>query len=182
MTDQRDPRRDPEALLRQVERAEREQRRGRLKIFLGYASGVGKSFRLFDEGRRRRARGEDVVVAATQPDSSPAVRQLIDQLESIPTRQVGGVPLVDVPAVLARQPQVCLVDGLAYDNPPGSRHARRCDDVEELLEAGVSVMTSINLEYIAEQQEFIREVLGGSQRETVPQAFIDNADEVVVVD
>ena len=117
--------RDPEALLRQVEAAERARHRGQLKIFLGYASGVGKSFRLFDEGRRRRERGEDVVVAAAQPDSTPEVAQVIRALEIIPTKDVGGVPIVDVPAVLARRPQVCLIDGLAYDNPPGSRHAKR---------------------------------------------------------
>jgi two-component system sensor histidine kinase KdpD len=174
--------RDPEALLRQIEAAERAERRGQLKIFLGYASGVGKSFRLFDEGRRRRERGEDVVVAGTQPDSAPEVEQVIRTLEIIPTQKIGGVPVIDVPAVLVRRPQVCLVDGLAYDNPPGSRHPKRYQDVEELLEAGISVMTSINLEYIAEQQDFVRRVLGKTKIETVPLDFIDCADEVVVVD
>ena len=174
--------RDPEALLRQIEAAERAEHRGQLKIFLGYASGVGKSFRLFDEGRRRHERGEDVVVAAMQPDSAPDVVQVIRTLEIIPTRDVGGVPVIDVPAILARRPQVCLVDGLAYDNPPGSRHRKRYEDVEELLEAGISVLTSINLEYIAEQQEFVRGVLGRTKADTVPQEFIDRADEVVVVD
>jgi len=174
--------RDPEALLRQVEAAERAERRGQLKIFLGYASGVGKSFRLFDEGRRRHERGEDVVVAAMQPDSAPEVAQAIRTLEIIPTEDVGGVPVINVPGVLARRPQVCLVDGLAYDNPPGSRHGRRYEDVDELLEAGISVITSINLEYIAEQQDFVRSVVGRTKAETVPQAFIDSADEVVVVD
>jgi two-component system sensor histidine kinase KdpD len=90
--------------------------------------------------------------------------------------------VIDVPAVVARHPQVCLIDGLAYDNPPGSRHGQRYQDVEELLDAGISVLTSINLEYIAEQQEFVRGVLGRVKRETVPQEFIDRADEVVVVD
>jgi two-component system sensor histidine kinase KdpD len=174
--------RDPEALLRQIEAAERAEHRGELKIFLGYASGVGKSFRLFDEGRRRHVRGEDIVVAATQLDSPPEVVELIHALEIIPTRDVGGVPVIDVPAILARRPRACLIDGVAYDNPPGSRHRKRFEDVEELLEAGISVLTSINLEYIAEQQEFVRGVLGKTKTETVPQDFIDRADEVVVVD
>src|SRR5215468_56745 len=174
--------RDPEALLRQVEAAERAQHRGQLKIFLGYASGVGKSFKLFDEGRRRRERGEDVVVAATQPVTTTEVAQATRALEVIPTKIIAGVPIVDVPAVLKRRPQVCLIDGLAYDNPPGSRHAKRYQDVEELLDVGISVMTSINLEYIAEQQEFVSSVLGRTKKDTVPQAFIDRADEVVVVD
>ena len=174
--------RDPEALLRQIEAAERAEHRGPLKIFLGYASGVGKSFRLFDEGRRRHERGEDVVVAATQSDSAPEVAQVIRTLESIATLDVGGVPVIDVPAVIARHPQVCLVDGLAYDNPPGSRHRKRHEDVEELLEAGISVLTSINLEYIGEQQAFVRSILGKTKTDTVPQDFINRADEVVVVD
>lgn len=174
--------RDPEALLRQVEAAERAERRGQLKIFLGYASGVGKSFRLVDEGRRRRDRGEDVVVAAAQADSTPDVAQVLLTLERIPTLAIGGIPVIDVPAVLARRPRVAIVDGLAYDNPAGSRHAHRYEDIEELLDHGISVMTSINLEYISEQQEFVRSVLKTTRRETVPQSFIDRADEVVVVD
>src|SRR5689334_10591519 len=174
--------RDPEALLRQVEAVERAERRGQLKIFLGYASGVGKSFRLFDEGRRRRDRGEDVVVAATQHDSPTEVIEIIRSLEMLPTLEIAGVRVIDVPAVLARRPAVCLVDGLAYDNPSGSRHAKRYQDVDELLDAGICVLTSVNLEYIAEQQEFVRAVLGRTKADTVPQAFIDAADEVVVVD
>ena len=174
--------RDPESLLRRAEAEERASRRGALKIFLGYASGVGKSFRLFDEGRRRRERGEDVVVAAAQPDAPPDIAGLIDTLEQIPPLDAGGVPVIDVAAVLARRPRVCLVDGLAYDNPEGARHAKRYEDVEELLDAGIGVITSINLEYIAEQQAFTTGVLGRSRRESVPQAFIDSATEVVVVD
>jgi len=181
-TDGRSAHRDPEALLRQIEAVERAEHRGQLKIFLGYASGVGKSFKLFDEGRRRHERGEDVVVAAAQSDSAPEVAQVIRTLENVPTREVGGVPVIDVPAVIARRPQVCLIDGLAYDNPPGSRHRKRYEDVEELLETGISVLTSINLEYIAEQQEFVRGILGKTKADTVPQDFIDRADEVVVVD
>src|SRR5579872_5564193 len=173
--------RDPESLLRQAEAEERARRRGSLKIFLGYSSGVGKSFRLFDEGRRRRERGEDVVVAAVQPEAPPDIERLIRALDQIPTVNSGGVPVIDVPSVLPRHPRVCLVDGLAYDNPPGSRHARRYEDVEELLDAGIGIITSINLEYIAEQQAFTS-VLGRTRREAVPQAFVDTADELVVVD
>jgi two-component system sensor histidine kinase KdpD len=177
-----DNHRDPEALLRQIEAAERAEHRGPLKIFLGYASGVGKSFKLFDEGRRRRERGEDVVIGAMQPEWDGGVAAAIRALPRIPTKDDQGVPVIDVAAVIARHPQVCLVDGLAYDNPAGSRHPRRYQDVEDLLEAGIAVLTSINLEYIAEQQEFVQHVLGRTGTETVPQEFIDRADEVVVVD
>ena len=125
--------RDPEALLRQIEAAERAKHRGQLKIFLGYASGVGKSFRLFDEGRRRRERGEDVVIAAMQPDVPPDVARAIRTLPIIQTQNAGGVPIIDVAAVIARHPQVCLIDGLAYDNPPESRRRKRYQDVEEIV-------------------------------------------------
>ncbi len=173
---------DPEALLARVQAEERAVHRGQLKIFLGYAPGVGKSFRLFDEARRRRMRGEDVVVAATQPKNDPDVEQILRSLEMIPTRDIAGVPVIDLEAVLQRKPRVCVVDGLAYDNPVGSRHPKRYQDVEDLLAAGISALTSLNLEYIAEQQAFVDGITGRRQQETVPQEFLTHADEVVIVD
>ncbi len=175
-------RRDADALLRQIEASERAARPGQLKIFLGYAPGVGKSFRLFDEGRRRHERGEDVVVAAVQPEMPAEARQVLGGLEVIPTVDVTGQPVIDLPAVLRRHPQVCLIDGLAYDNPLGARHPTRYQDVEELLGAGIAVITSVNLEHIADQQPFVEEVTGHVPGQTVPQAFIDRAEELVVVD
>jgi two-component system, OmpR family, sensor histidine kinase KdpD len=173
---------DPDALLRQVQAEARAAQRGQLKIFLGYASGVGKSFKLFDEGRRRHARGEDVVIGALQSELPDDVAEVIRGLEVIPTRLVGRIPVMDVEAVLARHPAVCLIDGLAYDNPPGSRHRKRYQDVEEIVAQGISVLTSINLEYVEEQQEFVRTVTGAAPTDTVPQSVIASADEVVVVD
>ncbi len=175
-------RRSPEALLEDIEAEERRRRGGLLKIFLGYASGVGKSFRLFDEGRRRHERGEDVVVAAVQAPVGSEVAAILRGLETIPTKTLQGVPVLDMAALLDRHPGVCLVDGLAYDNPPGSRHEKRYQDVEELLAAGISVLTSINLGYITEQQDFVRQVIGKQPRQSVPQVFVSRADEVVVVD
>src|SRR5262249_51406727 len=93
-----------------------------------------------------------------------------------------GVDVIDVDRILARHPRVCLIDGLAYNNPAGSRHSSRYKDVGELLTSGISVLTSINLEFIAEQQTFVKEIVGRTRSDTVPQAFIDSADEVVVVD
>src|SRR5579862_800232 len=182
MADIEQRRPNPEHLLQQVEDEESRATRGRLKIFLGYASGVGKSFRMFDEGRRRRERGEDLVVVAVQPEMDSDVADVVGALESMPTLTIAGVPVIDVDAVLARRPAACLVDGLAYDNPPGARHPKRYLDVLELLDAGISVLGSLNLEYIAEQQDFVRGVTGVTRTETVPQAFVDSADEVVVVD
>jgi two-component system sensor histidine kinase KdpD len=175
-------RRDPEAILRQVQAQERAATRGTLKIFLGYASGVGKSFRMFDEARRRRERGQDIVVAAVQPSMPADVAELATQLPAIPPRIFDGVPIIDVDTILTRHPQWCVIDGLAYDNPPDALRRKRYLDVEVLLAAGIGVLTSINLEYIEEQQAFVREVRGVAPADSVPQAFIDSADEVVIVD
>ena len=99
--------------------------RGRLKVFLGYVSGVGKSFRMFDEGRRRRDRGQDVVAGSLQPEGPEEVRPLLASIEIVPTIDFDGASVMDVPAILRRHPQVCLVDGVAYDNPMPSRNAHR---------------------------------------------------------
>src|ERR1700720_3528770 len=109
-------RRTPDELLQQAQAEEIYERRGKLKVFLGYASGVGKSFRMLDEGRRRRERGQDVVVGAIQPKTSPEIDALLQKLDVIPLREIDGVPVMDTAAILARHPGVCLVDGLAYDN------------------------------------------------------------------
>ncbi|MBN9663834.1 MAG: hypothetical protein J0H49_36885 [Acidobacteria bacterium] len=177
-----DRRPSPEKFLRQAELEERHLRRGKLKIFLGYASGVGKSFRMLDEGRRRKERGQDVVVAAAQHAVSPDVEELIDRFEVIPPRTDFGSPALDVQAIRKRHPSVCLIDGLAYDNPPGSRHPHRWQDVEELLRSGISVITSINLQYVAERQEQVEAIRGRVVKESVPLAFLLTADEIEIVD
>src|SRR5271167_3692422 len=175
-------RRSPEELLQQIQAEEDFERRGRLKVFLGYASGVGKSFRMLDEGRRRKERGQDVVVGAIQPKTSPEIEGVLSKLEVIPLREVNGVAVMDTPAILQRRPSACLVDGLAYDNPPGWPHASRWEDVNELLDAGISVITSINIQYIDELQERVARITGKSVKQTIPRSFLNSADEIVVVD
>jgi two-component system, OmpR family, sensor histidine kinase KdpD len=173
---------NPETLLRQIEADEEREKRGRLKIFLGYTSGVGKSRRMLDEGRRRHERGEDVVVGAIQSPLSPEAECLVDKMEVIPLLQREGIPMMNVGAILRRRPEVCLVDGLAFDNPPGSVHAKRWQDVEQLLEAGISVVASVNLQYIEEYRELVEKLTGKYVKETVPVAFVYKADEIEVVD
>ena len=172
----------PDELLQQVEAEERTARRGRLKIFLGYASGVGKSFRMFDEGRRRKMRGQDVVIAATQPVTAPETADLLKNFEVIPSPADAAGPAIDVAAVLRRHPEVVLIDGLAYHNPPGSKNAERWQDVEELLSAGIYVITSINLQYIKEKQKQVEAIRGKTVQDSVPEAFIRTADELELVD
>ena len=173
----------PEQLLAQVELEERQKRRGRLKVFLGYAAGVGKSFQMLDEGRRRRERGQDVVVCAMQPQYSADVDAVLQKLEVIPTLKTGEEESIDVPAVLRRHPQVALIDGLAYDNPPGSPNAHRWQDVEQLLQAGISVVTTVNLQYLEKHSAEVERVTGKCASCIIPRGFLDNyADEIVVVD
>jgi two-component system, OmpR family, sensor histidine kinase KdpD len=175
-------RRDPERLLEEIEKEERRKKRGRLKIFLGYASGVGKSAKMLAEGLRRRERGEDVVLGAIQPKSSPGIERLVTQYEVIPTLKIGDRDVIDVDRLLRRHPQVVVIDGLAYSNPPGSRHPERWQEIEELLNAGISVITSINLHYIRELQDEVAEITGKRRDETVPLEFLKNADDIEVVD
>jgi two-component system sensor histidine kinase KdpD len=155
--------------------------RGRLKVFLGYASGVGKSFRMFDEARRRKERGQDVVVGALQPQVPPEIQPILSSLEIVPTIDIEGVPVMDVAAILRRRPQVCVVDGLAYDSP-WSRHAHRWQDVEELLANGITVVGSVNLQHIDDHREAVEKLTGQHVRETIPREFLNTADEIVIVD
>src|SRR3984885_2305277 len=174
--------RTPEELLQQVQAEETYERRGRLKVFLGYASGVGKSFRMLDEGRRRSERGQDVVVGAIQPKTGPEIEAVLGKLEVLPLREMDGVLVMDPRAMLKRHPGVFLVDGLAYDNPPGLAHASRWEDVNELLDAGISVITSVNVQYIDDLRERVQRVTGKIVTQTVPRSFLNSADELVVVD
>jgi len=173
----------PEQLLAQIESEERRTRRGRLKVFLGYAGGVGKSFQMLDEGRRRRLRGQDVVVCALQPDYPLEVQAILQNLEIIPTSKIGGSESIDVPAVLRRHSQVVLIDGLAYENPPGGQNAYRWQDVEQLLDAGISVITTVNVQYLEKLQDDVERITGKRASCTIPSGFLDRtADEIVVVD
>jgi two-component system sensor histidine kinase KdpD len=174
---------DPDQLLKRIQAEERRLSQGRLKVFLGYASGVGKSFRMLDEGRRRRLRGEDVVVAATQASAgSPGVAELLRGFEMIAPRAGGDSPALDVDALLRRSPQVVLIDGLAHRNPPGSKNAERWQDVQELLAVGISVITTINLQYVKEKQVQVAALRGKQTSDSVPEAFLSTADEIEVVD
>ena len=186
MSTRGDCRPNPEELLRRVQAGERRARRGQLKVFLGYASRVGKSFRMFDEGRRRKMRGQDVVVGSVQSAIEPDLRDLLAKLEVIPPiveRHAGKTyEVIDLAALFRRHPVTCLIDQLAYDNPPGSRNPYRWQDVEELLDRGISVITAVNLQHIAEQQDDVERITGKRAAHSVPQSFLAGADEIEVVD
>jgi two-component system sensor histidine kinase KdpD len=177
-----DRRPDPELLLKQIDAQDEQLQHERLKVFLGYASGVGKSFRMLDEGRRRRARGQDVVIGAIQANLPAELEHLLQTIEVIPLKKIGEGEAMDVEAILRRHPQVCLVDGVAYNNPPGSKNPARWQDVEELLAAGIIVITSLNLQHIEERREAVEKITGKHVTETVPERFLYNANEIVIVD
>jgi two-component system sensor histidine kinase KdpD len=170
---------NPDELLRKIEAEEAQARRGRLKIFLGYAPRVGKSYRMFDEGRRRAERGQDVIVGVVQIKGADDLAPLLTHFEIIPLTPGGSL---DTEAIIRRAPQVCLIDELASDNPEGSPRCHRWQDVEELLNRGINVISAINLQYIAELQPEIEKLTGRRAARSVPQAFIRSADEIVVVD
>jgi two-component system, OmpR family, sensor histidine kinase KdpD len=175
-------RKSPEDFLREAQAEEAALGKGYLKIFLGYASGAGKSFRMLDEARRRRERGQNVVVAAVQGRIAPEVAALFRHLEVIPLQSIGQGTAIDVDAVIRRRPTVCFIDGLACDNPPGARNPKRWQDAQTLMDAGIKVIASLNIQYIEELREQVEAITGKHVTETVPIAFVEAADEIEIVD
>jgi two-component system sensor histidine kinase KdpD len=173
---------DPEELSRQIQTGNRDVSRGLFKVFLGYTSGVGKSARMIDEARRRKERGEDVVVGATQPVISPEVQDLLSKLEVIPLKTLDEIQVMDVESILNRRPQVCVVDGLAYHNHPLSYHTERWQDVKDLLDAGISILASVDLQYIDEYKENVEKITGKKVVDVVPLDFLKSAEEIEIVD
>jgi two-component system sensor histidine kinase KdpD len=169
-------------LLRRIQADEFNQRFGKLKVFLGYASGVGKSIRMLEEGRRRKERGEDVIVGALQPRMDPSLEKLLPGFEIVPPLQLDGGEAMDLRAILERKPQVCLIDGLAHDNPPRCRNPKRYQDIQQLRDAGISVITAINLQYIEELRPRVEPLTGKKVAETIPKVFLTSADEIEIVD
>ncbi len=175
---------DPDALLREVQREE--TKRGRLKIFLGYAPGVGKTYAMLNEAHVLKKRGEDVVVGIVETHGRTETEALLKYLEMIPRRRVEyqGIILeeLDVDAILVRRPAVVLVDELAHTNAPGSRHPKRYQDVEELLDSGIDVYTTMNVQHFESLNDVVEKITGIRMQETLPDTFLDRADEVQVID
>ncbi len=177
---------DPDALLARVEAEERQKNRGRLKIFLGYAAGVGKTYAMLEAAHSRTAEGIDVVAAIVETHGRPETEALLQGLEVVPRKQVDyrGVKLteMDLDGVLARKPQLALVDEHAHTNAPGSRHLKRWQDIEELLNAGIDVYTTLNIQHLDSFRDIIAQTTGVTVRETIPDRVLDEASEIEVVD
>ncbi len=179
-----DSRPDADALLREIQREEK--KRGRLKIFLGYAPGVGKTYAMLQEAHVLRNRGEDVVVGIVETHRRSETEALLKGLEVINPRKVEykGLELFepDIDAILKRKPGVALIDELAHTDAPGSRHPKRHQDVEELLDSGIDVYTTVNIQHFESQVDVVAQITGIRQQETVPDSLLDRADEVQVID
>jgi len=163
-----------------------EKQRGRFKIFLGYAPGVGKTFSMLSEGIRRRSRGEDVVIGIVETHGRTGTSELVNKLEQVPRREIDYKGTLfsemDVDAILARMPQVALIDELAHTNIEGSRFEKRYEDVFLLLEHKIDVLTTINIQHVESLAPRVHALTGISVREQVPDWVLDRADEIVISD
>ncbi len=182
----KDPRRDPEALLAEIREQEAREGQGKLKIFFGAAAGVGKTYAMLVEAHERRRAGVDVSVGIVETHGRPETAALLEGLEVLAARDVEyrGARLreFDLDAALARRPGLILLDELAHTNAAGSRHAKRWQDVEELLAAGIDVYTTLNVQHVDSLWDAVAEITGVLVRETVPDSIIDRADEIEIVD
>lgn len=160
--------------------------RGILRVYLGASPGVGKTFAMLSEGNRRLARGTDVVIGYVETHNRPKTVAALGEVPTVPRRKIeyrGSVfEEMDVDAILRRRPRVVLVDELAHTNSPGSRNERRWQDVEELLDAGIEVITTINIQHLESLNDLVLKITGTVQRETVPDAFVRSADQIELVD
>ena len=176
----------PETLLKLANAEEAENERAKLKIFLGYAAGVGKTYAMLEAAQQRRRDGRDVVAAYVESHGRCETDLLLDGLEAIPKAGIDylGVllPEMDLDAVLARRPQIALVDELAHSNAPGSRHEKRWQDVEELLAAGIDVYTTVNIQHFESLNDVVAQITGVTVRETIPDSLLDLAVEIRLVD
>ncbi|MCM0084240.1 sensor histidine kinase KdpD [Geomonas sp. Red32] len=185
MRNDEDLRPSPETLLR-VAQAEEEKERAKLKIFLGYAPGVGKTYAMLEAAQLRVRDGRDVAAAYVESHGRSETDLLLEGLEQIAKKGIDyqgvSLPEMDIDAVLARHPQIALVDELAHTNAPGSRHEKRWQDVEELLAAGIDVYTTVNIQHFESLNDLVAQITGVTVRETVPDRLLDLAVEIRLVD
>ena len=164
----------------------KQQDRAKLRVYIGAAPGVGKTYSMLEDARALEKRGVDVVIGLVETYGRAETEAQIGGLEIIPRRKIPykGVEIeeMDVDAILARKPQMCVVDELAHSNVPGSRHEKRYQDVLQLLDAGINVMTAVNIQHLETLNDLVSRVTGVKVRETVPDTFLDRADEVINVD
>ncbi len=172
----------PEDFLELVQRA----RRGRLKLYIGFAAGVGKTYRMLEEARALATRGVDIVLAFAETHGRDETAALLAGLEAVPRRKVEsrgvGAEEMDVDAVIARAPQIAIVDEIPHTNLPGSRNRKRYQDVLEILDHGINVIGALNVQHLDSLKDLVERVTGVTIRETVPDSFVKDADQVITLD
>jgi two-component system sensor histidine kinase KdpD len=177
---------DPVTLLAAVQKQEAATRRGRLKIFFGMSVGVGKTYAMLEAARQRLTDGVDVVVGYVETHGRAETEALLSALPVIPRQRTEyrGITLIemDLDAILARRPELVLVDELAHTNAPGSRHPKRYQDVLELLDAGMDVYTTVNVQHLESRTDAVKQIIGIQVRETIPDSVFIAADDVELID
>jgi two-component system sensor histidine kinase KdpD len=180
------PRPDPDALLKRVQAEESRKAEGKLKVFFGANPGVGKTYAMLEAAHEQRRDGVDVVIGVVETHGRAETEALVDGLEVLPRRVVGyrGATLqeFDLDAALARHPTIILIDELAHTNAPGQRHAKRWQDAQELLKAGITVYTTVNVQHLESLNDVVTQITGVRVRETVPDSVLERADDVELID
>lgn len=183
-TDENRP--DPDELLASLQDQEEKSKHGRLKIFFGMCAGVGKTYTMLQTGQAEKIKGKDVAIGYIETHNRKETAQLVEGFEVIPRKQYEykGAPIqeMDLDAILQRKPEIVLVDELPHTNAPGSRHLKRFQDILEILESGINVYTSLNVQHLESRSETVAQITGITVRETVPDAVFENADEVELID
>lgn len=186
MSREEKPRPEPEELLKLAQREEAAGQRGKLTIYLGAAPGVGKTYAMLSDGRQRRMEGVDVVVGYVETHKRPETDALLEGLEQLPPAavQYRGFELrdFDLEAALGRKPELILVDELAHTNAPGQRHLKRYQDVGELLDAGIDVYTTVNVQHLESLNDVVSQIVGIRVKETLPDTVVGRADEIRLID
>jgi len=177
---------NPDVLLAEIQREERAAQRGQLRVFFGMCPGVGKTFAMLEAAQARKREGVDIVVGVVETHGRAETEALLAGLEVVARKHLDyrGVSLteMDIDAVLARRPKLVLVDELAHTNAPGSRHPKRYQDVIELLDAGIHVYTTLNVQHLESRNDVVQQITGVTVRETVPDTVLDQADEIELAD
>ncbi|TAE29118.1 MAG: sensor histidine kinase KdpD [Candidatus Kapaibacterium sp.] len=175
-----------EEVLEQLQKEEAEDRRGKLKVFFGMCAGVGKTYAMLQEAHERKREGKDVVLGFVATARREDIQRLAQELESISYKNLTNIgPALeepDIDAILVRKPDIVLLDDLAHTNTPGTRHAKRFQDVQELLDNGINVFTTLNVQNLESRIDTIRQITGVEVRETVPDSFLEEADDIELID
>src|SRR5512135_2513979 len=177
---------DPDELLARVQSEARHKERGHLKVFFGYAAGVGKTYAMLEAAHQRKSEGVDVIVGYVETHKRLDTEKMLEGLEVIPPKIIDyrnvNLTELDIDKVLERKPQLVLVDELAHTNAPTSRHAKRYQDVEELLSVGINVYTTLNIQHLESLNDVVAQITGTKVRETIPDRVIDEVTDIELVD